>query len=137
MGAILGFSILIRMTFQQIDQTYQTSTSEREHGDWNEGFEFRVTYHAQLFDSLQVRMQKKRHVMLLKKPHSLKLMLQNKKKCSWICTTRAFFYGTHMLDAPRSNCHIWKVCQRPLQGKQQQDKARESILSSFLGFSFF
>jgi hypothetical protein len=33
---------------------YQTSTSEREHGEWNEGFEFRVTYHAQLFDSLQV-----------------------------------------------------------------------------------
>ncbi|KAF9177455.1 hypothetical protein BGZ50_008754 [Haplosporangium sp. Z 11] len=36
------------------DQLYQTSTSEREHGDWNEGFEFRVTYHAQLFDSLQL-----------------------------------------------------------------------------------
>ncbi|KAG0088581.1 hypothetical protein BGZ93_010330 [Podila epicladia] len=36
------------------DQSYRTSTSEREHGDWNEGFEFRVTYHAQLFDSLQL-----------------------------------------------------------------------------------
>ncbi|KAI1314893.1 hypothetical protein EDD11_001616 [Mortierella claussenii] len=24
------------------DQTYQTSTSEREHGDWNEGFEFKL-----------------------------------------------------------------------------------------------
>ncbi|KAG0231349.1 hypothetical protein BGW41_002215 [Actinomortierella wolfii] len=36
------------------DQEYQTSTSEREHGDWNEGFEFSVTYHAQLFDSLQL-----------------------------------------------------------------------------------
>ncbi|KAG0263219.1 hypothetical protein DFQ27_001861 [Actinomortierella ambigua] len=36
------------------DQLYQTSTSEREHGDWNEGFEFSVTYHAQLFDSLQL-----------------------------------------------------------------------------------
>ncbi|KAF9325225.1 hypothetical protein BG006_011273 [Podila minutissima] len=36
------------------DQSYRTSISEREHGDWNEGFEFRVTYHAQLFDSLQL-----------------------------------------------------------------------------------
>ncbi|ORX53109.1 hypothetical protein DM01DRAFT_1336298 [Hesseltinella vesiculosa] len=36
------------------DQVYQTSTSEYTDGRWNEGFEFSVTYHAQLFDTIQL-----------------------------------------------------------------------------------
>lgn len=56
----VSYNIQTNLAFtslDEIDQTYQTSTSEREHGDWNEGFEFKVTYHAQLFDSLQVKRQ--------------------------------------------------------------------------------
>ncbi|ORZ23384.1 hypothetical protein BCR42DRAFT_404639 [Absidia repens] len=36
------------------DQIYQTSISEYPDGKWNEGFELKVTYHAQLFDTIQL-----------------------------------------------------------------------------------
>ncbi|KAI9365130.1 hypothetical protein BD770DRAFT_468825 [Pilaira anomala] len=36
------------------DQTYKTSISEYAEGKWNEGFELRVTYHNQLFDTIQL-----------------------------------------------------------------------------------
>ncbi|KAI8084773.1 uncharacterized protein BX664DRAFT_266001, partial [Halteromyces radiatus] len=37
-----------------LDQIYQTSISEYPDGKWNEGFELKVTYHAQLFDTIQL-----------------------------------------------------------------------------------
>ncbi|ORZ23450.1 hypothetical protein BCR42DRAFT_344112 [Absidia repens] len=36
------------------DQIYQTSISEYPDGKWNEGFELKVSYHAQLFDTIQL-----------------------------------------------------------------------------------
>ncbi|GAA5807175.1 hypothetical protein MFLAVUS_000529 [Mucor flavus] len=36
------------------DQCYKTSISEYAEGKWNEGFELRVTYHNQLFDTIQL-----------------------------------------------------------------------------------
>ncbi|KAI9029027.1 hypothetical protein CLU79DRAFT_524787 [Phycomyces nitens] len=36
------------------DQIHQTSISEYPQGQWNEGFEFMVSYHAQLFDTVQL-----------------------------------------------------------------------------------
>lgn len=37
-----------------IDQYYKTSISEYPQGKWNEGFELKVTYHNQLFDTIQL-----------------------------------------------------------------------------------
>ncbi|CAO3591175.1 unnamed protein product [Absidia cylindrospora] len=36
------------------DQIHQTSISEYPDGKWNEGFELKVSYHAQLFDTIQL-----------------------------------------------------------------------------------
>ncbi|KAL0091788.1 hypothetical protein J3Q64DRAFT_1819449 [Phycomyces blakesleeanus] len=36
------------------DQIHQTSISDYPQGQWNEGFEFLVSYHAQLFDTIQL-----------------------------------------------------------------------------------
>lgn len=37
-----------------LDQFFQTSISEYPDGKWNERFELKVTYHAQLFDTIQL-----------------------------------------------------------------------------------
>ncbi|CEP10330.1 hypothetical protein [Parasitella parasitica] len=36
------------------DQYHKTSVSEYSQGSWNEGFELKVTYHSQLFDTIQL-----------------------------------------------------------------------------------
>ncbi|RKP33494.1 hypothetical protein BJ085DRAFT_38981 [Dimargaris cristalligena] len=36
------------------DQVFQTSVSDRATGEWNEGFEFLITYHTQLFGTCQL-----------------------------------------------------------------------------------
>ncbi|KAI8992628.1 hypothetical protein BDB01DRAFT_832918 [Pilobolus umbonatus] len=36
------------------DQTFKTSISEYSQGSWNEGFELKITYHNQLFDTIQL-----------------------------------------------------------------------------------
>jgi C2 domain len=46
------------------DKVYQTSTSEVAEGKWNEGFEFQITYHAQLFDTIQLDLYDESHILL-------------------------------------------------------------------------
>lgn len=46
------------------DKVYQTSTSEAAEGKWNEGFEFQITYHAQLFDTIQLDLYDESHILL-------------------------------------------------------------------------
>jgi hypothetical protein len=43
---------------------YQTSTSEIPEGKWNEGFEFHITFHAQLFDTIQLDLYDESHILL-------------------------------------------------------------------------
>lgn len=44
---------------------YFTARSEKSTGDWNEGFIFVVSYHAQLFDTVDVsKKRKKREVVM-------------------------------------------------------------------------
>ncbi|KAG2176612.1 hypothetical protein INT44_007276 [Umbelopsis vinacea] len=50
------------VTFE--DKVYQTSTSEVAEGKWNEGFEFQITYHAQLFDTIQLDLYDESHILL-------------------------------------------------------------------------
>jgi hypothetical protein len=38
----------------KIDQSHRTSTSDLEEGSWNESFELKVSYHNQLFDTVQL-----------------------------------------------------------------------------------
>lgn len=46
------------------DKSYQTSTSEIPEGKWNEGFEFQITYHAQLFDTIQLDLYDESYILL-------------------------------------------------------------------------
>lgn len=55
------------------DQVYQTSVSEFSEGRWNEGFEFKVSYHAQLFDTCQVRMDITDFAAVVHWPHKVML----------------------------------------------------------------
>jgi len=46
------------------DVVYQTSTSEIPEGKWNEGFEFHITFHAQLFDTIQLDLYDESYILL-------------------------------------------------------------------------
>ncbi|KAH8550853.1 hypothetical protein BGW37DRAFT_529373 [Umbelopsis sp. PMI_123] len=52
----------VLVTFE--DKVYQTSTSEVPEGKWNEGFEFQITYHAQLFDTIQLDLYDETYILL-------------------------------------------------------------------------
>lgn len=44
----------INKNFNFIDRTYQTQISQDPEGNWNESFTFYITYHDQLFNTLQI-----------------------------------------------------------------------------------
>ncbi|CAM0136598.1 unnamed protein product [Umbelopsis sp. WA50703] len=46
------------------DRVFQTSTSEVPEGQWHEGFEFQISYHAQLFDSIQLDLYDESYILL-------------------------------------------------------------------------
>ncbi|KAG0207710.1 hypothetical protein BGX28_001107 [Mortierella sp. GBA30] len=97
------------------DQTYQTSTSEREHGDWNEGFEFRVTYHAQLFDSLQLDLYDRS--ILLRDRH----------------VGRAEIKVSHLEGLPESFTSFYEIWDRTKSVSTMSSLAGKKTLSSNIG----
>ncbi|KAF9923455.1 hypothetical protein FBU30_006516 [Linnemannia zychae] len=97
------------------DQTYQTSTSEREHGEWNEGFEFRVTYHAQLFDSLQLDLYDRS--ILLRDRH----------------VGRAEIKLSHLEGLPESFTSFYEIWDRTKSASTMSNLAGKKTLSSNIG----
>ncbi|KAK3811694.1 MAG: hypothetical protein JOS17DRAFT_762833 [Linnemannia elongata] len=97
------------------DQSYQTSTSEREHGDWNEGFEFRVTYHAQLFDSLQLDLYDRS--ILLRDRH----------------VGRAEIKLSHLEGLPESFTSFYEIWDRMKSASTMSNLAGKKTLSSNIG----
>ncbi|KAG0279950.1 hypothetical protein BGZ95_011773 [Linnemannia exigua] len=97
------------------DQSYQTSTSEREHGDWNEGFEFRVTYHAQLFDSLQLDLYDRS--ILLRDRH----------------VGRAEIKLSHLEGLPESFTSFYEIWDRTKSASTMSNLAGKKTLSSNIG----
>ncbi|KAG0326718.1 hypothetical protein BGZ99_009116 [Dissophora globulifera] len=97
------------------DQTYQTSTSEREHGDWNEGFEFRVTYHAQLFDSIQLDLYDRS--ILLRDRH----------------VGRAEIKLSHLEGLPESFTSFYEIWDRTKSVSTMSNLAGKKTLSSNIG----
>lgn len=97
------------------DQEFQTSTSEHEHGDWNEGFEFRVTYHAQLFDSLQVDLYDKN--VLLRDRH----------------VGRAEIKLSHLEGVPESFTSFYEIWDRTKSVSSLSNLAGKKTLSSNIG----
>ncbi|KAG9325505.1 hypothetical protein KVV02_007536 [Mortierella alpina] len=97
------------------DQTYQTSISEREHGDWNEGFEFRVTYHAQLFDSLQLDLYDKS--IILRDRH----------------VGRAEIKLSHLDGLPESFTSFYEIWDRTKSVSTMSNLAGKKTLSSNIG----
>ncbi|KAG9068550.1 hypothetical protein KI688_010825 [Linnemannia hyalina] len=97
------------------DQSYQTSTSEREHGDWNEGFEFRVTYHAQLFDSLQLDLYDRS--ILLRDRH----------------VGRAEIKLSHLQGLPESFTSFYEIWDRTKSASTMSNLAGKKTLSSNIG----
>ncbi|KAG0252182.1 hypothetical protein BG011_007147 [Mortierella polycephala] len=97
------------------DQLYQTSTSEREHGDWNEGFEFRVTYHAQLFDSLQLDLYDRS--ILLRDRH----------------VGRAEIKLSHLEGLPESFTSFYEIWDRTKSVSTMSHLAGKKTLSSNIG----
>ncbi|KAG0037635.1 hypothetical protein BGZ82_002129 [Podila clonocystis] len=97
------------------DQSYQTSISEREHGDWNEGFEFRVTYHAQLFDSLQLDLYDRS--ILLRDRH----------------VGRAEIKLSHLEGLPESFTSFYEIWDRTKSASTMSNLAGKKTLSSNIG----
>ncbi|KAF9967080.1 hypothetical protein BGZ70_000176 [Mortierella alpina] len=97
------------------DQMYQTSISEREHGDWNEGFEFRVTYHAQLFDSLQLDLYDKS--IILRDRH----------------VGRAEIKLSHLEGLPESFTSFYEIWDRTKSVSTMSNLAGKKTLSSNIG----
>ncbi|KAG0043313.1 hypothetical protein BGZ83_011544 [Gryganskiella cystojenkinii] len=97
------------------DQTYQTSTSEREHGDWNEGFEFKVTYHAQLFDSIQLDLYDKS--ILLRDRH----------------VGRAEIKLSHLEGLPESFTSFYEIWDKTKSISTMSNIAGKKTLSSNIG----
>ncbi|KAF9104973.1 hypothetical protein BGX29_000947 [Mortierella sp. GBA35] len=97
------------------DQTFQTSTSEREHGDWNEGFEFRVTYHAQLFDSLQLDL------------YDRSILLRDKH------VGRAEIKLSHLEGLPESFTSFYEIWDRTKSASTMSNLAGKKTLSSNIG----
>ncbi|KAF8929958.1 hypothetical protein BGZ58_008563 [Dissophora ornata] len=97
------------------DQTFQTSTSEHEHGDWNEGFEFRVTYHAQLFDSLQLDLYDRS--ILLRDRH----------------VGRAEIKLSHLDGLPESFTSFYEIWDRTKSASTMSNLAGKKTLSSNIG----
>ncbi|KAF9134705.1 hypothetical protein BGW39_006128 [Mortierella sp. 14UC] len=97
------------------DQGYQTSTSEREHGEWNEGFEFRVTYHAQLFDSLQLDLYDRS--ILLRDRH----------------VGRAEIKLSHLEGLPESFTSFYEIWDRTKSASTMSNLAGKKTLSSNIG----
>ncbi|KAF9911132.1 hypothetical protein EC991_004686 [Linnemannia zychae] len=97
------------------DQSYQTSTSEREHGEWNEGFEFRVTYHAQLFDSLQLDLYDRS--ILLRDRH----------------VGRAEIKLSHLEGLPESFTSFYEIWDRTKSASTMSNLAGKKTLSSNIG----
>ncbi|KFH64397.1 hypothetical protein MVEG_10222 [Podila verticillata NRRL 6337] len=97
------------------DQSYQTSISEREHGDWNEGFELRVTYHAQLFDSLQLDLYDR--CILLRDRH----------------VGRAEIKLSHLEGLPESFTSFYEIWDRTKSASTMSNLAGKKTLSSNIG----
>ncbi|KAF9434986.1 hypothetical protein BGZ76_007094 [Entomortierella beljakovae] len=97
------------------DQTFQTSTSERQHGDWNEGFEFRVTYHNQLFDSLQLDLYDRS--ILLRDRH----------------VGRAEIKLSHLEGLPESFTSFYEIWDRTKSASTMSNLAGKKTLSSNIG----
>ncbi|KAG0333720.1 hypothetical protein BG000_008937 [Podila horticola] len=97
------------------DQSYQTSISEREHGDWNEGFEFRVTYHAQLFDSLQLDLYER--CILRRDRH----------------VGRAEIKLSHLEGLPESFTSFYEIWDRTKSASTMSNLAGKKTLSSNIG----
>ncbi|KAK3825125.1 MAG: hypothetical protein J3Q66DRAFT_326989 [Benniella sp.] len=97
------------------DQLFQTSTSEHQHGNWNEGFEFRVTYHAQLFDSLQLDLYDKN--ILLRDRH----------------VGRAEIKVSHLEGLPESFTSFYEIWDRTKSASTMSNLAGKKTLSSNIG----
>ncbi|KAG0366123.1 hypothetical protein BC939DRAFT_440813 [Gamsiella multidivaricata] len=97
------------------DQAFQTSTSEHQHGDWNEGFEFRVTYHAQLFDSLQLDLYDRS--ILLRDRH----------------VGRAEIKLSHLEGLPESFTSFYEIWDRTKSVSTMSNLAGKKTLSSNIG----
>ncbi|KAF9170845.1 hypothetical protein BGX20_008439, partial [Mortierella sp. AD010] len=97
------------------DQIYQTSTSEQQNGDWNEGFEFRVTYHAQLFDSLQLDLYDRS--ILLRDRH----------------VGRAEIKLSHLEGLPESFTSFYEIWDRTKSASTMSNLAGKKTLSSNIG----
>ncbi|KAF9113274.1 hypothetical protein BGX27_001919 [Mortierella sp. AM989] len=97
------------------DQSFQTSTSEHQHGDWNEGFEFRVTYHAQLFDSLQLDLYDRS--ILLRDRH----------------VGRAEIKLSHLEGLPESFTSFYEIWDRTKSASTMSNLAGKKTLSSNIG----
>ncbi|KAG0347846.1 hypothetical protein BG004_006796 [Podila humilis] len=97
------------------DQSYQTSTSERQHGDWNEGFEFRVTYHAQLFDSLQLDL------------YDRSIILRDRH------VGRAEIKLSHLEGLPESFTSFYEIWDRTQSASTMSNLAGKKTLSSNIG----
>ncbi|KAF9998204.1 hypothetical protein BGZ80_002831, partial [Entomortierella chlamydospora] len=97
------------------DQIYQTSTSEQQNGDWNEGFEFRVTYHAQLFDSLQLDLYDRS--ILLRDRH----------------VGRAEIKLSHLEGLPESFTSFYEIWDRTKSVSTMSNLAGKKTLSSNIG----
>lgn len=56
LGGMSKHAIVVLMVLidSSTDQYHKTSISEYSQGSWNEGFELKVTYHNQLFDTIQL-----------------------------------------------------------------------------------
>ncbi|KAG0003034.1 hypothetical protein BGZ65_002111, partial [Modicella reniformis] len=97
------------------DQMFQTSISEHEHGDWNEGFEFRVTYHAQLFDSLQLDLYDRN--ILLRDRH----------------VGRAEIKLSHLEGLPETFTSFYEIWDRTKSASTMSNIAGKKTLSSNIG----
>ncbi|ORZ27621.1 hypothetical protein BCR41DRAFT_299187 [Lobosporangium transversale] len=106
---------MLTFLFLNSDQTYQTSTSERERGDWNEGFEFRVTFHTQLFDSLQLDLYDRN--ILLRDRH----------------VGRAEIKLSHLEGLPESFTSFYEIWDRTKSVSTMSNLAGKKTLSSNIG----
>ncbi|KAL1918697.1 uncharacterized protein VTP21DRAFT_2719 [Calcarisporiella thermophila] len=103
--------VIIRLGGQQ----YQTTVSESPEGNWNEGFDFRVSYHTQLFGTIQLDLYDA--YMLLPDRH----------------VGRAEISIKHFEGLPEVFTSYYEIWERHLSESRISTVERKSVLSSSIG----